>query len=187
MFKLLIILIFGFIFEAVASENIIFIRHAEKPSDGLGQLSCKGLNRSLALPSVIISRFGIPDTLYAPNPTVQKADHGVKFNYIRPMATIEPLAIKTSKNIDLTCGFNDIDCISKLLVSPENSNRTILVAWEHHLIKQIISKISASKNLYIPEWDNNDFDSIYVLRIEGNEMKLEFQSQGLNGQQEECR
>lgn len=91
------------------------------------------------------------------------------------------------QNIDLTCGFNDIDCISKLLVSPENSNRTILVAWEHHLIKQIISKISASKNLYIPEWDNNDFDSIYVLRIEGNEMKLEFQSQGLNGQQEECR
>lgn len=54
MFKLLIILIFGFIFEAVASENIIFIRHAEKPSDGLGQLSCKGLNRSLALPNVII-------------------------------------------------------------------------------------------------------------------------------------
>jgi len=185
--KLLLTLTFVFVFELVASENIIFIRHAEKPSDGLGQLSCKGLNRSLLLPNVIISKFGVPDALYAPNPTVQKPDKGINYNYIRPMATIEPLAIKTSKNVNLTCGYNNTDCIANLLLSPDNANRTIVVAWEHHLIKQIISKIAGSKELNIPEWANDDFDSIYVLKIEPNGIKLEFQSQGLNGQPEECK
>lgn len=187
MFKLVLILMLGFVFELVASENIIFIRHAEKPSNGLGQLSCKGLNRSLALPNVIISKFGIPDSLYAPNPTIQKPDHGIKFNYIRPMATIEPLAIKISKNMDLTCGFSDVDCISNLLLSSENENHTILVAWEHHMIKPIITKIAGTKKIDIPEWASDDFDSIYVLKIGKDDIKFEVQSQGLNGQIDECK
>jgi hypothetical protein len=31
-------------------ETIIFIRHGEKPLSGLGQITCQGLNRALALP-----------------------------------------------------------------------------------------------------------------------------------------
>ena len=36
-----------------AAETIVFVRHGEKPEAGLGQLNCQGLNRALALPSVI--------------------------------------------------------------------------------------------------------------------------------------
>ena len=55
-------------------ETIVMVRHGEKPPGGLGQLTCKGLNRALALPSVLIGRFGKPDYIYAPNPSVQVND-----------------------------------------------------------------------------------------------------------------
>ena len=31
-----------------AVETVVFVRHGEKPEKGLGQLSCRGLNRALA-------------------------------------------------------------------------------------------------------------------------------------------
>jgi hypothetical protein len=51
-----------------AAETIVFVRHGEKPEGGLGQLSCQGLNRALALPSVIADSFGRPEAIFAPNP-----------------------------------------------------------------------------------------------------------------------
>ena len=36
-----------------ATETIVFVRHGEKPANGLGQLDCQGFNRALALPAVI--------------------------------------------------------------------------------------------------------------------------------------
>ena len=35
--------------SAHADQTIVFLRHGEKPASGLGQLTCQGLNRSLAL------------------------------------------------------------------------------------------------------------------------------------------
>ena len=57
-----------------AGETIVMVRHGEKPLQGLGQLTCKGLNRALALPNVLIGRYGKPDFIYAPNPSVQVSD-----------------------------------------------------------------------------------------------------------------
>ena len=50
------------------------MRHGEKPSGGYGQLTCQGLNRSLALPDVLLAKFGKPTYLYAPNPAVRIVD-----------------------------------------------------------------------------------------------------------------
>src|SRR5580698_4120771 len=71
-------------------ETIVCIRHGEKPPGGLGQLTCRGLNRALALPEVLLKKFGMPQFIFAPNPT-QKADPG-GYYYVRPLATIEPTA-----------------------------------------------------------------------------------------------
>jgi hypothetical protein len=73
-----------------AATTIVLVRHAEKPEDGLGQLNCQGLNRALALAPVIAKSFGRPDAIYAPNPSHQKEDAGKPYDYIRPLATIEP-------------------------------------------------------------------------------------------------
>jgi hypothetical protein len=50
-------------------ETIVCVRHGEKPPGGLGQLNCRGLNRSLALPDVLLKKFGVPQFIFAPNPT----------------------------------------------------------------------------------------------------------------------
>lgn len=169
-------------------ETILFIRHGEKPIDGLGQLSCKGMNRSLSLPNVIFNKFATPDFLIAPNPVIQKEDKGVSYNYLRPLATLEPLAIKTSKNINLTCGYNEIECVASLLLSQEYDNKTVLVSWEHHTVKGIIKKIAEIKNtnLPIPDWENDDFDTIYVLTIDKKGIDFRVDKQGLNDQNADC-
>ncbi len=58
------------------TQTLVFIRHGEKPNEGLGQLNCKGLNRALALPPVIANSFGRPDVIYAPNPSDKKKTRG---------------------------------------------------------------------------------------------------------------
>ena len=78
---------------ATAKETIVFVRHGEKPPQGLGQFDCRGLNRALALPTVIQKSFGKPDAIFAPNPSDQKNDEGEHYDYVRPLATIEPTAI----------------------------------------------------------------------------------------------
>jgi hypothetical protein len=70
-----------------AEETIVFFRHGEKPSGGLGQLTCQGLNRALALPEVLISKFGKAKWAYAPNPAVTISDPAGTFFYVRPLAS----------------------------------------------------------------------------------------------------
>src|ERR1035441_5817659 len=67
-------------------ETIVCIRHGEKPRGSLGQLSCRGLNRALALPKVLFAKYGSPQFVFACNPT-QKVKG---YFYVRPLATIEP-------------------------------------------------------------------------------------------------
>ena len=49
-------------------ETLVCFRHGEKPRGGLGQLTCRGLNRALALPEVLLPRYGRPQFVFAPNP-----------------------------------------------------------------------------------------------------------------------
>jgi hypothetical protein len=64
-------------------ETIVFVRHGEKPLAGLGQLTCQGLNRALALPNVLITKFGKPNNIYAPNPTGKVDGPANNFDYVR--------------------------------------------------------------------------------------------------------
>ena len=77
-------------------ETIVFLRHGEKPPGGLGQLTCQGLNRALALPAVLIAKFGRANYVFAPDPEGKVTEGGLRqFNYIRPLATIEPTVLCT--------------------------------------------------------------------------------------------
>src|ERR1700730_8403568 len=71
----------------------VLVRHGEKPDKGLGQLDCQGLNRALALPPIKAKTFGRPSAVFAPDPSQQREDYAVSYDYVRPLATIEPTAI----------------------------------------------------------------------------------------------
>lgn len=147
-------------------EEIIMVRHGEKPANGLGQLSCQGLNRSLALPQSLISQFGIPDYIFAPNPSELKEDKGTPYDYIRPLATIEPTAISLEMPVNTNIGFKNIAELENQLLQPQYEDKKIFIAWEHYYIQQLSKHLVGVNNqTTIPEWQSDDFDSIYVILI----------------------
>jgi hypothetical protein len=151
-----------------AVETIVFVRHGEKPDGGLGQLTCQGLNRALALPAVIARMFGKPDAIFAPNPSIQKRDEGKPYYYVRPLATIEPTAIAFGLPVDVSIGAFDTERLRTTLEDPAYRTKLILVAWEHHEIETMVRALLASSGgdaSAVPGWEDDDFDSIYLVNI----------------------
>ena len=194
--QIYIIPLFFFILLSTASatEKIVMLRHAEKPAKGLGQLNCQGLNRALALPSILIKKFGIPSVIFSPNPSVSKKDHGQFYNYIRPLATIEPTAIRLGMPVNTVFGFDDIKSLKEALYNPIYENSIIYVVWEHHILETMTRELLLDLGKdprEVPKWEDNDFDSIYVVTItDGNDghKKVTFMkdNEGLNNSQTSC-
>jgi hypothetical protein len=177
-----------------AVEMIVFVRHGEKPEKGLGQLSCQGLNRALALPSVISKAFGRPDAIFAPDPHKRIVGYDEEpFDYVRALAAIEPTAISFGLPVDASIGVSDMEGLLATLQQPQYMDALILIAWEHEKIETATRALLAAHGsdvAAVPEWHGNDFDSIYVVTISsiGDTKKATFtvMRQGLDGQKEAC-
>ena len=175
-----------------ATETIVLLRHGEKPAQGLGQITCQGLNRALALPQVLTSAFGAPDAIFAPDPATQVSDCGNSYYYVRPLATIEPTAIRLGMPVNTGYGFTQTSDLAAKLLGSDYAGATIFVAWEHKkivtLAKQIFSSLKQSAN--IPSWSDSDYDSLYVITINGSgshrAASFSIRTQGLNGQSTVC-
>jgi len=179
--------------EVQTTETIVLVRHAEKPAAGLGQLNCQGLNRALALPPVIRQAFGKPAAIFAPNPSEQKADDGTQYDYVRPLATIEPAAIAFGLPIHTAIGQSRIDDLRRQLDLPVYHNAFVLVAWEHTeamLLARALMREHGGDPALVPDWQGSDFDSIYVLKIQRSgtvtTAGFELHREGLDGQKTTC-
>lgn len=179
--------------DGSATETIVFVRHGEKPDAGLGQLSCQGLNRALALPKVIRTMFGKPDFIFAPDPAHTKPDHLKSFSYVRPLATIEPTAIRFSLPVNTQIGQEDDKGLKLALEQPDYRNALVVVAWEHRQIIAVAQALLADNGAdpdQVPPWQNDDFDGIYVVRINrtahGAHASFERRQEHLDGQSQRC-
>lgn len=184
----------GFLFftAAQAEVTIVMVRHAEKPAADLGQLDCKGLNRALKLGPLLNSRFGKADTVLAPNPAVKKTLGTSAWNYVRPLATIEPYAIRNGLPVNTEFGWNDPLALVNLLLTRQRG--LVIVAWQHHMLvetaKQLVQRLGANQR--IPAWPSDDFDTIFVFKIDTSApakptlISFETRQQGLNGQPTTC-
>jgi hypothetical protein len=170
---------------ATTVETIVCIRHGEKPHGGLGQLTVRGLNRSLALPKVLLGKFGKPQFVFAPNPT-QKVDDN-KYFYVRPLATIEPTAIRCGLPVNTEFGYQEIKSLETELAKPQYQNATVFVAWEHGLLdafaKNMVKDNGGDVTL-VPQWPGKEYDMIFVFKIttENGQKKFSFavDHEGLN-------
>lgn len=176
---------------ARADTTIVIVRHGEKPTQGLGQLSCQGLNRSLALAPVLLFHYGKPVAIYAPNPAIKKIDKGVSYAYVRPLATIEPLAIKVGLPVNVDWGMADIAQLAEALLAQVEG--TQVVAWEHHLAVKLAKQLlimSGGNPAEVPDWSDTDFDSIYVVRVTEHDKSRHatfiHENEGLNGLPDNC-
>ena len=149
------------------TETLVFMRHGEKPPAGLGQLTCQGLQRALALPSVLLSRFGNAQFVFAPNPTVMVPDAAGSFFYVRPLATIEPTAIRLGLPVNTRYGYTEIAGLQAELTSSPYAASTVFVTWEHQLMQQLVQNImnQFGSGVTVPAWPSGDFDSLFVVRI----------------------
>ena len=174
-------------------ETIVCIRHGEKPLLGLGQLTCKGLNRALALPQVLLAKFGKPSFIFAPDPNQVTKDLGGEYCYVRPLATIEPAAIEYGLPVNTHFGFKDITGLQQELTKPVYESSTIFVAWEHIYLDDFVRALVKSFDgdvSQIPGWQGNDYDSIFVVRITHGKGKTTVtfsrDAEGLNNLGSDC-
>jgi hypothetical protein len=170
-------------------ETIVCFRHGEKPPGGLGQLNCRGLNRALALPKVLLPKFGKPQFVFAPNPS-QRADG---FDYLRPLATVEPVAIQCGLPVDTRFGFLEIRALESELEKPAYQNATVYMSWEHVLLAEFAKEVvtlHGGDPSTVPNWAVDDFDTIYVLKITTTRgrraVSFSTDHEGLNSLSDDC-
>ena len=130
----------------VSEETIIFLRHGEKPAQGLGQLNCQGLNRALALPAVLLAKFGKPDFVFASDPHDKKTDGDQAYNYVRPLLTVAPTAVQFGLPINTSFGYEDIRGLQQELAQPRYHQAVVLVGWEHRLLEQLVKTMLVPAN-----------------------------------------
>jgi hypothetical protein len=176
-------------------ETIVCIRHGEKPTGEIGQLNCRGLNRALALPKVLLAKYGSPQFVFAPNPAqkVNGKDGKIDFNYVRPLATIEPTAIRCGLPVNTQFGFREIKGLESELQKNEYRSATIFVAWEHVLLDEFVKnllKTNGGNSAQVPAWPENDYDTIFLVKItraeSGVSVAFTIDREGLNDLSDAC-
>jgi hypothetical protein len=174
-------------------ETLVCIRHGEKPRGGLGQLTCRGLNRALALPEVLLARYGTPQFVFAPNPTQKVDGTNGYYYYVRPLATIEPTAIRCGLPVNTEFGFREIKGLEKELRKPAYQSATVFIAWEHFLLDDFARKMvkhHGGDPAQVPPWPDGDYDTIFVFKISRDAGKETFsfniEHEGLNNLSDTC-
>ncbi|MGE8439182.1 MAG: histidine phosphatase family protein [Pseudomonas palmensis] len=153
------------------TQTLVFLRHAEKPGEGLGQLNCQGLNRALDLATLLPEKFGPADYVFAANPSreVEEGSNDNAYSYIRPLMTISPSAIKLGLPVNIDFGANDTGDLADELLQDKYRNATVYTAWSHgylpELINTVAGKALGEKRTITADWDGEDFDSLYVLTL----------------------
>jgi len=175
-------------------ETLVFIRHGEKPKQGLGLLTCKGLNRALKLPQYFAANFPAPDYIFAPDPSVKVTEihgDGQRYDYVRPLLTIGPTAVKLGVPVNTQLPFNDPGLLADTLMDPKYHGATVYIVWEH---LNIVTFAEILLNRFhkadpVPAWSNGDYDTVFVFTIQWNEpnsLRFDVRNEGLENIGEAC-
>jgi len=174
--------------SALAQQTLVFIRHGEKPANDSGQLTCKGLNRALALPELLIGRYGKPDAIFAAGPKENKLGSS-----LRPLTTITPTAIRLSLPIAIQFHADDIAGLENALLSDRYQDSVVYISWEHNYMDKVVKNIVKAEGGnpdVVPAWPGKDFDSLFVLTINrdasANKVVFSHEQENLNGVSEVC-
>ena len=178
------------------TQTLVFLRHAEKPEAGLGQLNCQGLNRAIDLSTVLPSTYGKADFIFAANPSrhVEEGKDDQSYSYLRPLMTVGPSAIKLGLPINIDFAANDTSDLADEFMRDKYRDATIYTAWSHGYLPELINKVAreaSGKDLkLVDDWTGDDFDSVLVLTLKWNDGKATLQyenyKQNLNGGEAGC-
>jgi hypothetical protein len=90
------------------------------------------------------------------------------YSYVRPLATIEPTAIRLGMPVNAQIGYLHIAELQKELLQPAYAHSLIFVAWEHiklyEFAKQMLQSYGTNP-AQVPDWPNSDYETIYIFHI----------------------
>lgn len=148
--------------------KVIFIRHGEKPLKG-DNLTCQGVNRSLQLPEVITTKFGVPAYTFIPAIGLGNAT-----KHSRMFQTVIPLAAKY--NLILNSAHAEKDSL-QIAADIKSKTGAVLVVWEHKAIASLVRSLGVSNfNL---TWPDNDYDTIWIVNITNGVATFSKDAEGL--------
>jgi hypothetical protein len=174
---LFVIVIIGSTFNKALAQNtpdkqiqkVVIIRHGEKPDKG-DNLSCKGFNRSLALPAVLYAKYKIPGKIYVPSMGNTKSA-----SHLRMLETIIPFAVKY--NIGINSKY-DVDDVEDMATAILKTSGYALVVWEHDKIDNLVKALGADvKGM---KWGNDDFDSIWIINFQNGKPVFSTDKENVN-------
>ncbi|EUJ10778.1 hypothetical protein Meth11DRAFT_1606 [Methylophilaceae bacterium 11] len=148
--------------------KVVIIRHAEKPADG-DNLSCQGQNRALQLSQVLHQKFKLPDYLYVPSLDADK-----NTSHSRMFQTITPFAVKYNLTINSKYEDNDYEGVANNVFKKRG---TVLMVWSHQSIPKLARALGLKD---APQWEDADFDSIWILTYQHHKPTLTLDQEGLN-------
>jgi hypothetical protein len=152
-----------------AELKVVLIRHAEKPKKG-DNLTCQGINRSMQLPAVLHSRFGLPVAIYVP------AMHfGDSTKHSRMFQTIVPFAAKY--NLPISGKFHEDDAV-ELAQAIREKKGTVFVIWEHSRLPAIAHCLGIQDPTL--DWPDDDYDSLWIITYRDGVARLQRSSEGLH-------
>jgi hypothetical protein len=167
------ILLSSFSFSCAAGNTpdstlkVVIIRHGEKPETG-DNLSCQGQSRALQLPAVLYQKFSKPDYTYVPSLGLDKS-----ITHARMFQTISPFAVKYNLTVNGKFDGKDYSDIAENVMKKTG---TVLMVWEHSAIPSLAEKLGVKK---APPWNDNDFDSIWVITYHKGKAELAFDKEGI--------
>ena len=97
-----------------------------------------------------------------------------QFDYVRPLATIEPTAIRLGLPVCTDFRFKDIAGLQNELTKQQYHKALILVAWEHYELARMARNFVGAfggNPAEVPNWPDDDYDTLYVLRISDTRAK----------------
>lgn len=153
------------------TQTLVFLRHAEKPEMGLGQLNCQGLNRAIDLSTLLPKEFGDANFIFAANPSrhVEEGEGDHSYSYLRPLMTVGPSAIKLGLPVNIDFAANDTSDLADEFMRDKYHDATIYTAWSHGYLPELINKVaeeaSGQKLKLLDDWMGDDFDSVLVLTL----------------------
>ena len=120
-------------------------------------------------------------------------DAAGSFYYVRPLATIEPTAIRYGLPVNTQYGYSDIAGLQTTLLGSAYASSTVFIAWEHLKLQEMVQNIMNryGNGVTVPAWPSGDFDSLYVVRLTntGGAITAQFvhDYQGLNNLPTACQ
>lgn len=148
--------------------KVVLIRHGEKLEQG-DNLSCKGMERALKLPKVLAEKFDLPRHTYVPT-----LDCGKTTSHSRMFQTVSPFAAKY--NLDINTKYREDD-LADVAADVRKKKGTVLMVWRHSNMKTLAARLGVSNPT---NWDDADFDSIWVITFPGGQAQLTVEQQNIH-------